>query len=170
MKLSNLFEGYYDPPEYPDSSGMGFYDDELDEVEDQFNLVLWDRKSGLFVTEHKNTKKKYLSHTDAVDIEYYMADMYPEEDEDEDGRYTYHRLDKDNAEMVEESLTMYATIAYEEEDIGKDFDEWETGIALIEVGNILLRGLYINERETYNTLLNLIKEKNARNFNPRNEE
>ena len=39
MKLYNLFEGYYDPPEYPDSSGMGFYDDELDDVEDQFDLL-----------------------------------------------------------------------------------------------------------------------------------
>jgi hypothetical protein len=164
MKLYDLFEGYYDPPEYPDSSGMGFYDDELDDVEDQFDLLLWDKKTGLFIVRNKQTKIKYLSHTDMVDIDYYMADMYPEEDEDEDGRYTYNRLDKDNAEMVEESLTMFATIAMEEGDVGKDYDEWETGVSLIEYGRIIIRGLYINEKDVFNSLMDIIKQSKRTNF------
>lgn len=164
MKLYNLFEGYYDPPEYPDSSGMGFYDDELDDVEDQFDLLLWDKKTGLFIVRNKQTKIKYLSHTDMVDIDYHMADMYPEEDEDEDGRYTYNRLDKDNAEMVEESLTMFATISMEEGDVGKDYDEWETGVSLIEYGRIIIRGLYINEKDVFNSLMDIIKQSKRTNF------
>ena len=164
MKLYDLFEGYYDPPEYPDSSGMGFYDDELDDVEDQFDLLLWDKKTGLFIVRNKQTKIKYLSHTDMVDIDYYMADMYPEEYEDEDGRYTYNRLDKDNAEMVEESLTMFATIAMEEGDVGKDYDEWETGVSLIEYGRIIIRGLYINEKDVFNSLMDIIKQSKRTNF------
>jgi hypothetical protein len=164
MKLYNLFEGYYDPPEYPDSSGMGFYDDELDDVEDQFDLLLWDKKTGLFIVRNKQTKIKYLSHTDMVDIDYHMADMYPEEDEDEDGRYTYNRLDKDNAEMVEESLTMFATIAMEEGDVGKDYDERETGVSLIEYGRIIIRGLYINEKDVFNSLMDIIKQSKRTNF------
>lgn len=164
MKLYDLFEGYYDPPEYPDSSGMGFYDSELDDVEDQFDLILWDKKTGLFIVKNKITDKRYLSHTDMVDIDYHMADTYPEEDEDEDGRYIYHRLDKDNAEMVEESLTMFATIAMEEGDVGKDYDEWESGISLIEYGRIIIRGLYINEKDVFKSLMDIIKQSKRTNF------
>ena len=164
MKFSDLFEGYYDPPEYPDSTGEGFYDSELDDVEDRFELLLWDKKTGLFIVRNKQTQDKYLSHTDMVDIDYYMADKYPEEDEDEDGRYSYDTLDKDNAEMVEGSLTMFATISMEEGDVGKDYDEYESGVALIEYGKIIIRGLYINEKSVFNSLMDIIKQSNKKNF------
>jgi len=164
MKFSDLFEGYYDPPEYPDSTGEGFYDSELDDVEDRFELLLWDKKTGLFIVRDKQTQDKYLSHTDMVDNDYYMAEKYPEEDEDEDGRYSYDVLDKDNAEMVEGSLTMYATIAMEEGDVGKDYDEWESGIGLIEYGPIIIRGLYINEKPLFKSLMDIIGQSKKTNF------
>ena len=42
MKLYDLVEGYYDPPEYPDTHD-GFVNSELDDVTDLFNLVGYDQ-------------------------------------------------------------------------------------------------------------------------------
>lgn len=164
MRLYNLTEDYNDPPEYPESTGEGFYDSELDDVKDNFQLLLWDKNTGLFIVQHRIKKTKFIAHTDMIDNDYYMADKYPEEDEDEDGRYSYDVIDKDNAEMVEGSLTMYSTIAFEEGDVGKDFDEWESGIGLIEYGRIIIRGLYINDKPLFKSLMDIIKQSNTKKF------
>ena len=66
--------------------------------------------------------------------------------------------------MVEGSLTMFATISMEEGDVGKDYDEYESGVALIEYGKIIIRGLYINEKSVFNSLMDIIKQSNKKNF------
>jgi hypothetical protein len=59
---------------------------------------------------------------------------------------------------------MFATIAMEEGDVGKDYDEWETGVSLIEYGRIIIRGLYINEKDVFNSLMDIIKQSKRTNF------
>ena len=75
MKLYDLVEGYYDPPEYPDTHD-GFVNSELDDVTDLFNLVGYDpyrvRKGrepgyGCAIVEHKETKEKYVLHEDDIE-------------------------------------------------------------------------------------------------------
>ena len=162
LKLTDIVEGWYDPPEYPDASGESFVDEELNDVEDLFVFIGQHKESGHFIVQHKETKKFYLGHTDSIDIEYYQADTYEEYDEDEDGSYTYERVDKDNAVMTQESLTMFSTICYNEEDIAIDFDEWETGIGLGLIDKILLRGFYMYDKENYMVIVSLIKKHNEK--------
>mgnify|MGYP001153030332 CR=1 FL=1 len=157
MKKYNLFEYWSDEPDYPESEGLSFVDDELNDVEDLFGLIGHNTMSGLFVVYHLESGKKYISHTDMVEKEYFQADSYSQTDRDEDGSYSYRELDMDNAEMTEESLTMFATISYEEDDRGIDFDQWESGVALIEVTNIILKESYINDKSLYKDIINIIR-------------
>jgi hypothetical protein len=164
MKLLDLVLEYYDsPPDYPDPDGWGYYNEEYDDVENEFNLVFLDSQTGIFVTEHKTSKKKYLSHTDAVEDEFYTSDKYFESDYDEDGPYTYERFDKDNMVLSNESLTMYATISYTNEDIGIDFDQWESGVALIELGNIFLRDAFLHDKHLFRNILNQFNKLKMKN-------
>lgn len=162
MKLMELLEGWYDPPEYPDSSGESYYDSDLNDEKDLFKLILWDKETDLFIVQHETTNKKYIGHTDGIDRKFYMADTYTETDYDEDGRYSYETIDEDNLELVEGSITMYSTVAHQNEDVGVDYDEFESGIALIEFSSIILRGFYLNDKPTFDRLTNSIRKQNEK--------
>jgi len=160
LKFLDILREWNDPADYPDPSGESFVDPEYNDVDIEFSLVKYDSNTGLFITQHIETKKYYLSHTDGVDGDLYQADTYSYSDYDEDGAYTYDEIDKDNAEMTVDSLLMHATIAHQEDDIGIDFDEWESGRGICLVDNILLRGLYLNDRETFDNVNQMLKDYN----------
>jgi hypothetical protein len=158
LKLTDLLEGWYDPPEYDEPTGDSFVDSDYNDVNITFDFIGRDKQTGLFVTKHKETGKMYVSHTDNIDFDMYTADTYSVEDHDEDGRYSYEEIDKDNAELTVDSMVLYCSVAYEEDDMGKDFDEWESGIAIIEVGNIILRGFYLHDQPIYKSLIKIIED------------
>lgn len=160
MKLLDLLEGWNDPPEYDDPSGESFVDEDYNDEKLLFNYDGHDKESGLFVVRHVESGKRYVGHTDYIDYDMYQADTYTEWDRDEDGSYSYEVVDKDNASLTPDSMRLQATIAFNEGDMGVDFDEWETGIAIIEFGNVFLRGLYLNDKKTYESLINLIRKIN----------
>lgn len=157
MKLLDLLEGWYDPPEYDDPSGESFVDEDYNDEPFLFNYEGHDKNSGLFVVRHIETGKRYMGHTDYIDSGMYQADTYTEWDQDEDGSYSYEVVDVDNASLTPDSIRLFATVAYNEGDMGIDFDEFETGIAIIEISVILLRGLYENDKKTFSDLTNLLK-------------
>lgn len=167
MKLLDLLEGWYDPPEYDEPSGESFVDEDYNDEPLLFNYEGHDKESGIFLVRHVETNKLYISHTDLIDHNLYQADTYTEYDEDEDGSYSYERVDKENAELTRDSMRLHATLAYNEGEVGIDFDEWESGIPIIEFGNIILRGFYLYDEDTFNKLNNLIRkidlEKKKRN-------
>ena len=65
--------------------------------------------------------------------------------------------------LSNESLTMYATISYTNEDIGIDFDQWESGVALIELGNIFLRDAFLHDKHLFRNILNQFNKLKMKN-------
>ena len=158
MKLLDILEGWYDPPEYDEPSGDSFVDDDYNYEELLFNYLGHDKESGLFIVQHIGNGKKYVGHTDSIDYDMYQADTYTEYDQDEDGHYSYERVDKENAELTTDSMRLLATIAFNEGEVGLDFDQWETGYAITELSNVILRGFFLNDKETYRSLIKLIND------------
>ena len=122
MKLLDLVEGYYDPPEYPDSDER-FVEDSLNDVTPIFKLVGWDKRYGTVVVSHIELGSKYVFHEDSIPGEFMIDSYYEVEDADEDGRYSYWEA-SGNPEMIEPSLVVYATVQFNEEMITKDASEF----------------------------------------------
>lgn len=153
-----LLEDWDDPPEYRQPLGDSFLDAEYNDVKISFDYVGYDKNSGIFIVRHKETGKRYISHADYIDPSMYVADVYEIYDKDEDGGYYYEEIDEDNAILTTSSLVLFATISYDDKSIGQNFDDWESGVSLIELGKIILRDLYVNDKKTYNFLIKLIQE------------
>ena len=163
MKLTDMIEGWNDPPEYDDPSSVNFSDSDLDSVKDQFTLLGYDKynyktKSGsdIVVVMNKDTRKGYMFHSDNVGDEYYVGDYYVEYDEDEDGRYSYETIDEDSLRLEDESFTVFATVSYEANDVAQTIDEYESGAALLAINKKSLADINMNYPEWYPIIINLI--------------
>ena len=158
MKLVELLEGWNDPPEYNDRSGVSFLNPDYNDVTIAFDYVGHDKDSGIFIVKHKETGKRYISHTDYIDSSMYEADVYEVYDRDEDGGYYYDEIDEDNAMLTDSSMVLFATVSYNNEPIGQNFDDWESGSSLVELDKNTLRSFYVNDKKAYNNLIKFIQE------------
>jgi hypothetical protein len=168
MKLYDLVEGYYDPPEYPDTHD-GFVNSELDDVTELFNLVGYDpyrvRKGrepgyGCAIVEHKETKEKYVLHEDDIEEDYFVDDFEERSDQDEDGHYSY-RESQDNSRIEVESYTMYSTICYMESRIANTFEEYTEGEKILKLTPKVYGQLQNDDVDFYRSVIKIFTNKSS---------
>ena len=170
MKLYDIVEGWYDPPEYDEPSRDGFRDEDLDNVKPITKFVGHDpynyrEKTGsdTVVVMDPNTQKGYAFHSDMVPEEYYQSDYYSESDEDEDVSYTYERFDEDNATLTHLSYEVFSTIMIQEGNIAKTYEEYEDGEKILVLNRKTLSDLSKYDKSTYSAIMNIItKGKNEK--------
>jgi hypothetical protein len=163
MKLLELLEGWYDPPEYNEPSREGFRDESLDDVKPTMTFLGHDKynykdKSGsdIVVLMDNNTQKGYVFHSDFVPDEYYMSDYYSESDQDEDGYYSYDEFDDDNATLTEHSYEVFGTVMLQQNMVAKTLSEYEDGEKILELNRNSLSDLSTYEKSTHDAIINII--------------
>lgn len=166
MKLFDLVEGYYDPPEYGETH-EGFVDSDLDDVKDLFNLVGYDPYKvsrgvepgyGCAIVEHKETKEKFVLHEDDIDTDYYIDDFEEMSDRDEDGYYSY-RESQENSRIEPESYTIYSTVCYMEGRIANTFDEYTDGEMILKLTPKVYGQLQNDDIDFYRSVIKIFTKK-----------
>ncbi len=151
MKLLDLIEyDYLSPPDYPDPEREGFRDSGLDDVENLFDFIGRDKEYGWTVLQLKGTSELYLCIDDEIEDDYYYGEYYSE----------YY--DQDYDELVPLSYEVYCSVRYQKGEISKDFDSYEDGKGPLLLTNNSLREFYIYDRESYNKIVNILKDHNSK--------
>jgi hypothetical protein len=158
MKLLDIIEGWYDPPEYPDPDRSGFMDSSLDDIKPHFTFLGYDPWKGgnkggtdIVVLMDKNTNKGYILHPDNISDDFYESDFYGYQDWDGDTSY-----ENSDPELTTNSYLTWATVCLQDDNVAKSLEEYEDGKGMMVLNRETMGQIKQFEPEWYKVIVDII--------------